>query len=224
MPRTVDSVRQVSVGDIWGDESPGSETEEFTLSSSEKHDVEVMVRNYPFKGQTILEGDFRFERPARVGEGDVATGKYQIRPESGLFILRKESGRLDPNDVANALRDNIEGNLEIQDSVILSREGLWKFIDSADSKMALEVLTPFGETKSVEELIEEEGLKYENIKGAYPIKRARVFFTPPFSENSVEVTYTNETVSVGSERDDHHEYVIQLLERDVIGGEEYDRE
>lgn len=215
MPRTVDSVRQVTIDEHWGDLSPESETEQLRLSPPDPSTVEVMVDDYSFPDQTIFEGNFRYER-GRVGT-DVATGTYQIRSGSGLLILRKESGRIHPDDVATAISDEVDGDIEIHDSIILNREGLWRFIDSADTKMEIEVLTPIGEVRGLDELQEEEELSYEDVFGDYPVNHARIFFSPNDGE-SIEVVYANDTLSIGSSSDDAHEYVIQLFERDVIGG------
>lgn len=213
MPRTVDSVRQVTIGEHWGDLSPESETEQLSLAPPDSSTVEVMIDEYPFSDQTIFEGDFRYER-GRVGT-DVAMGTYQIRSGSGLLILRKESGNIHPDDVANAVSDEVDGDIEIHDSIILNREGLWRFIDSADTRMGIEVLTPIGEVRGLDELQEEEDLSYEDVFGDYPVNHARIFF-PTNDEKSIEVVYANETLSIGSSSDDAHEYVIQLFERDVI--------
>jgi hypothetical protein len=215
MPRTVDSVRQVTIDEHWGDLSPESETEQLRLAPPDPSTVEVMVDDYPFPDQTIFEGNFRYER-GRVGT-DVATGTYQIRSGSGLLILRKESGRIHPDDVATAISDEVDGDIEIHDSIILNREGLWIFIDSADTKMEIEVLTPIGEVRGLDELQEEEELSYEDVFGDYPVNHARIFFSPNDGE-SIEVVYANDTLSIGSSSDNAHEYVIQLFERDVIGG------
>lgn len=215
MPRTVDSVRQVTVEDYRGDLSPESETDQLRLSAPERSTVEVLVNDYPFPEQTIFKGSFQYER-GRVGT-DSATGTYQIRSGSGLLILRKESGRIHPDDVVNAIGDEVNGDIKIHDSIISNREGLWRFIDSADTRMELEVLTPIGETRRLEELQDEEGLSYIDVYGDYPIQHARIFFTPDESE-SIEVVYANDTLSIGSSSDEAHEYILQLFEREVISG------
>jgi hypothetical protein len=218
MPRTVDSVRQVTVDDYWRGLSPESETDQLTLSAPEESTVEIRVENYPYDEPLVFKGNFRYER-GRVGT-DTARGTYQIRSHSGLLVIRKESGSIHPDDVTDAISNAVNGDIEIHDTIILNREGLWSFVDSANKRMEIEVLTPMGEVRSLSELQEEEGLEYENVSYSYPIESARVFFKPPNTDVSIEVEYANDTLSVGAADDEAHEYVIQLFERDVIDGSE----
>lgn len=216
MVRTVDSVRQVTVQDYWEDFSPESLTEQLTLSAPERIPVNVQVDEFPYDEAFVFQGDFRYER-GRVGT-DTATGTYQVRVHSGLLIIRKETGTIHPDDIMEAISEAVNGDIEVHDSIILNREGLWKFLDSADDRMNIEVLSPIGEVKSIQELNEEEELTYEDVKYKYPIKSARVFFCPSESTAPIEVEYANDTLSVGDADDEAHEYIIQLFERDVIEG------
>lgn len=216
MPRTVDSVRQVSLGGVETDLSPEPESDRIELGSLNEYRKEPIVDNYPFDEVLILEGSFEY-RYGRIGT-DTAEGLYQIRPNSGLLVVRKERGNANLGDVVDAVSESIENGITVHERFLSGIEFFWNLIGSADEGMSedIEVRTPVGKVKSLRELKEEEGLTREDIKYDYPVESARLFFTPPHQDISVELTYANDTISISATDDKEYEYVLQIFERDVL--------
>jgi hypothetical protein len=214
---TVDSVKEVEVKESWQG-PPSAENEPLCLYSVETIPVEPQVDGYPFSDQSIFKGDFSYKKKTVLGV-DKAKGTFQIRMGSGIFILRKESGSANTNKLLEAFNNAVNGQFEIHDTNILSRPGLWRFIQSAEGPVDVTVLHPTGDEKTLDELREEgeENLTITDLADReYPIVSADVIFRPS-KEESVHVQYDRSSLSISAPTEDAHEYFVQKFERDVIG-------
>jgi len=214
---TVDNVKEVDIREPWQG-PPSAEDESLRLSSLETTSVTPQIEDYPFTDQSIFKGEFSYEEHSVFGV-DKAEGTFQIRTGSGIFILRKESGQANTEKILESFNDAVNGQFEIHDTNILSRSGLWRFIQSAEGSVDVTVLHPTGEEKTLGELREEEGeeLTISDLADReYPIVSADVVFRPGEAE-SVHVRYDRSSFSITAPTEEAHEYFVQKFERDVIG-------
>jgi hypothetical protein len=215
---TVDNVKEVDIKEPWQG-PPSAEDESLRLSSIETASVTPQIEDYPFTNQSIFRGDFSYEEHSVFGV-DRAEGTFQIRTGSRIFILRKESGQANTDKILEAFNNAVNEQFEIHDTNILSRFGLWRFIQSAEGPVDLTVLHPTGEEKTLNELREEEG---EDLSVAdladreYPIISAELIFRSN-DEVSVHIQYDRSSLSISAPSEEAHEYFVQKFERDVIAG------
>lgn len=217
---TVDNVKEVEITEAW--QAPASaEDESLRVYSIERSTVVPQIDDYPFAQQPLFRGRFSYEEYTNLGV-DRAEGSFQIRTNSGLFILRKEAGQANTNEIISEFNDIINGEFEILETNILSRAGLWRFIQSASNVVEITVLHPTGVEKTFDELQDEEGeaLTVHDISTReYPVVSAELLFSPDWTE-SVHVRYDRSSLSIIASSEDAHEYFVQKFERDVIGGED----
>lgn len=217
---TVDNVKEVEITESW--QAPASaEDERLQVFSIERSSVTPQLDRYPFPNQPIVRGRFRYEERSQLGI-DRANGTFQVRIQSGLFILRKETGQVNTNKIITEFNEIVNGEFEILDTNILSRAGLWRFIKSASEIVDITVLHPTGDEKTVDDLRDEEGggpLRVADIADReYPVVSAELIFNPEWAE-SVHVRYDRSSLSIIASSDEAHEYFVQKFERDVLGGE-----
>lgn len=215
---TVDNVKEVDIREPW--QGPlSAEDESLHLSTLETTSVTPQIEDYPFPDQSIFRGNFSYEEHSVFGV-DRAEGTFQIRTGSGIFILRKESGHANTDKILEAFNGAVNGQFEIHDTNILSRSGLWRFIQSAEGPVDVTVLHPTGDEKTLNELREEEDedLSIADLANReYPIVSAEVIFRPG-EEGSVHVQYNRSSLSISAPSEEAHEYFVQKFERDVIAG------
>lgn len=219
---TVDNVKEVDIEQPWQG-PPSAEGESLRLTSLERMSVTPQIEDYPFPDQSIYRGRFSYEEHSVFGV-DRAEGTFQIRIGSGIFILRKEGGQANTNKVMSAFNEAADGRFEIHDTNILSRPGLWRFIQSADEPVDVAVLHPTGSEVTLEELREKEGedLTISDLADReYPIVSADLIFRPN-DGGSVHVRYDRASLSISAPDEEAHEYFVQKFEREVIGGSKMD--
>lgn len=208
---SVDSVRQVEILDP--SERTVDATDTIEISEEVREIDEILVDDYPYPDQEIIQGEYHYEKE-QWGISR-ATGTYQIRQGSGLIAVRQETGPVDIDKVYDALDDALDGKASIHKDLLPSQEGIWRFIDQADSQIELSVFMPYGESKTLSEIRAEDNMRYEDIYGDYPINKAILAFELP-SGKSTEVTYQGNTLSISSNDDEAYEFVLQRLERDAV--------
>lgn len=210
---SVDSVRQVDILDP--SERIVDTTDIMQVEETVGGVEEVLVENYPFPDQEVIRGEYHYEK-SRWGTSE-ATGTYQIRQGSGLIAVHRETGPVDLDKICDALDEVLDGRASIHKDLLPSRQGLWQFIDNAESRVELQLLMPYGETKSLSQIREEDNMGYDDLYGDYPIEEAIVVFELP-SGGHAEVTYKGNTLSVSSNDSDAYEFVLQRFERDAVKG------
>lgn len=220
MQKTIDRVQQVDIKEGWSGTPEESGETEIAISNQRKTTpAEIMgdertAPGYPLGDQTIITGSFDYEHTTRLGTKK-ATGSFQIRTESSLFIIRQETGQADFTSITKALDRRLDGSLKVHEKLLPSRKGLWKFIDTADNRLELEVLMPYGEVKTLSEVQEEDNIPYTDLMGQYPVEKAALIFNTGDSRRA-EVRYQQNSLSISADSDKDYEFVIELFERDVI--------
>lgn len=220
MQKSIDRVQQVDIQEGWSGTPKESGEAEIVISDQrETTPAEIMgdegtVSGYPLGDQTVIIGSFDYEQTTRLGTKK-ATGSFQIRTGSSLFIIRQETGQADFMSITKALDRRLDGNLEVHEKLLPSREGLWKFIDAADSRLELEVLMPYGEVKTLFEVQEEDNIPYTDLMGQYPVEKATLIFKTR-DDRRTEVRYQQNSLSISADDDKDYEFMIELFERDVI--------
>jgi hypothetical protein len=220
MQKSIDRVQQVNIQEGWSGTPEESGEAEIEISDQqETTPAEIMgdqgtVDDYPLGDQTVITGSFDYEQTTRLGTKQ-ATGSFQIRTGSSLFIIRQETGQADFASITKALDQRLDGSLEVHEKLLPSREGLWKFIDSAHSRLELEVLMPYGQVKTLSEVQEEDNLSYANLMGQYPVEKATLIFRTG-DERRTEVRYQQNSLSISADDYKDYESVIEMFERDVI--------
>lgn len=215
---TVDNVKEVEIAEAW-QSPPSTEDGTLRLSSIERSTVVPQIEGYPFPQQTIFKGRFTYEERSTLGI-DRAEGSFQIRMDSGVFILRKEEGQANTNRIIAEFNETVNGQFEILETNILSREGLWRFIQSANNVVDITVLHPTGEEKTLVEIREKDGgdMTIRDLADReYPVVEAELIFSPEWTE-SVHVRYDRSSLSIMASSEEAHEYFVQKFERDVLSG------
>ncbi|WP_150123057.1 hypothetical protein [Haladaptatus sp. R4] len=221
MPRTRDSVRQADFSSLPVENSIQDVSDEIELYDVNTISIEVYLEDseeYPFEEPKKTEGKFKYEYSDQLGT-ETASGTFQLRHSSQLFVVRKESGtaRLDRivSVLNNSLDDALESDVTIHNRFRPTREGIWTFIENATWRNYVEILTDLGEEKRVSEYCEETGKSFESIVGRYPILRAEFVLELPWND-SVDVVYDQGHLEISTDNIEDYEYVLQRFETDVF--------
>jgi hypothetical protein len=207
---TVDSVREVTIGDGW--ELPPGEVsaEEIRIETESVRSPEKRFEGYAFEGQDVVNGTYEYESNPMFGSSKTASGSFQLRKESGFLIIRMEEDQPHPESIFQSLDNVINGNTEIQEHFVPKRKRVWDFIDAANQKGEIKVLPPYGEVTPAAQIdVDDETLR------EYPIETAELVFE--YEENDVVVTYADDRLSIKTDDEDTREYVLQVFESKILG-------
>ncbi|GGK56628.1 hypothetical protein [Haloarcula sebkhae] len=165
------------------------------------------IPTYPFSGQQIIRGEYKYESNPRFGSPETSEGSLQIRTGSGLMLVRTERDRPKPSKIVSAIEETLNGGFEIGGSFVPNQQKVWDFIDAANKVIDLKVYTPHGEVKRAEEIAS------GNVEQFSP-KIADIRFD--HNGESVEVEYRDNRLSINSDNEELREYVIQIFESTIF--------
>ncbi|RBI59997.1 hypothetical protein DMJ13_20130 [halophilic archaeon] len=207
---TVDSVREVAIGDDWELPPREASAEEIRIETESVESPEKRFEGYAFEGQDVVKGTYEYESNPMFGSPKTATGSFQLRKESGLVIIRMDDDQPHPESIFQSLDDVINGNTEIQEHFVPKRQRVWDFINAAYQKGEIKVLPPYGEVTSAAQIdVDEETLR------EYPIETAELVFE--YEGNEVVVAYSDDRLSIKTDDNANREYVLQVFESKILG-------
>jgi len=162
---------------------------------------------YPFSEQQIIRGHYEYESNPRFGSPETSEGSLQIRTGSGLMLVRTERDRPKPSKIISAIEETLNGGFEIGGSFVPNQSKVWDFIDAADKVLDLKVYTSHGEVKRIEEVASENAEEFSP-------KIADLRFN--HNEESVDVEYRDNRLTINSDNPELREYVIQIFESTIF--------
>ena len=216
MARTRDSVRAVDVYDA-GERRP-SQGQQGNIEISDRTDDEVDVlyeppEEYPYPDQVISRGTFEYTKDGILGTSS-ASGSFQLRPGSEMFVVRMSAGSAQLGEVVDALDEKLDEELDIiidvHRDLADSSNAIWKLLDDA-TWIGSVVIRFRGQRKSLAELREERGIGLEDVAHESSLLEADFILETPWGD-PVNVIYEEGKIEVATGDDTTHEYVLQLLE------------
>jgi len=215
----IESVRKVAVSEGW--EPSSDESGEITIHFDSRVDFEVHYAEYPFSDDdiTVYIGSYRFVSNPSFGHSEETSGEFQIRPESGLLVLRTDQDRPKPRRIFDSLSEVIDGDTEIDSQFVPERRRVWDFIGRADNCGQIDVIPPFGSEQSVsfeDEVgaLKDDPITFEEAFNEYPVKFAELQFD--FEGESVSVTYQDDKLVIKTDDERAREYVMQIFETAML--------
>jgi hypothetical protein len=211
----------------WSSDLLTSKSERLEITSEERKRVEVACENYPYEEQVILYGQFKYHLDGRRGYEPTANGKYLYRPESGLFFVQIRQSNVEENRVIEEINSAIGETAAITRVKAYSRQSLLNFLENAEQIFNLQIKGPEGET-SLRDLLrdEEDGFGFHQLEDDledYLILSAKASFKKPDTDERRVVEYNRGkfTIPISYNEEDYlldgtSEYIVQLLERDII--------
>jgi len=178
--------------------------------------VTVQVENYPYGSQQIIQGRFDYvtEHPFNGSTSETPV-EFQFRTGSRLFAIDTLGNSDDLSDIFNAFKSRLPDEIDIAPGLSGSREGLWRFIQAADEVLSVQVVHD-GEIVEYDEI---EDTPVEEVIGEVMIWEANLVFEHAGSGQPIDVIYDEESLFIRSDLEGDAEYILQILEREVFGGE-----
>ncbi|QCJ47223.1 hypothetical protein [Haloprofundus sp. MHR1] len=178
--------------------------------------VEILYEpsgEYPYPEQIISRGTFEYTKEGILGTSS-AEGSFQLRPGSGMFVVRMSAGSAQMDEIVDALDEKLDSELgrviEVHSGIADHSNAIWHLLEEA--KWISSVAIRFrGERTPLAELREEKNISMEDVEYEYPIIEADFILETPWGA-PVNVIYEDGKIEVATDSDETHEYVLQLLE------------
>lgn len=187
-------------------------TSKIEISSFNQEKAEGIVSNYPFQNQTIYRGKYTYKERTPLDEVRNVEGYFQIRKESGLFILQTHTDRPTPEKIIEEINSKVNESFKIYKGIIPERDRIWKFINKADQIINVRVVFE-DEVKDINEIEEDN----RELFGKYPIESAQACYS--YRGEDIHIIYTGKGISIKTDNEEQKEYIIQLFEKIVLRGE-----
>lgn len=168
-----------------------------------------LCNNYPFKDQTIYQGEFEYEEPSRFGQNRTIHLDFEYRSSSNVFIIKSDID-IKISNVISELNSISPSHFQIYRSLTPSREGLWNFFRNSSSLVEMTVIYKEGREMEVAQLDK----PVSELAGQYPIESATAVYE--FGGKEIVARYTNGTINIDSDDSEANEYITQLFERDAL--------
>lgn len=212
----------------WSPDHLTEESDRLEITSTKRKRVEVTCENYPFPHQILLYGGFVFHLDGRREFEPTLNGHYLYRPASGLFIVEIRQNNADVERVIEEFNSVIGDATEIQRIKSISRESLWRFLENAEQISEIQFRGPDGR-KTLRAEIRGEDHRLGNHEltdnlDSHLIVSARASFRKPGTDQRLALQYNKGRFEIPSNTaenteyilDDVAEYVVQLIERDIL--------
>jgi hypothetical protein len=203
----VESVRQATIGS--GLETPQSaESEEIQIELHLPEDPPRFddIDDYLFPEQDIIKGEYHYQSSPRFGQPETGEGQFEIRTGSGMIILHSRDDRPRPKKIFRALDQVINGEAEINQNFVPNQNQMWDFVEWAEERREVKVITPSGRIKSTGEV----DVAWEEMRGQYPIEVASLVFY--HDGDPISVRYNEDSLVIEPNEETAREYVIQIFE------------
>jgi hypothetical protein len=205
-------------------------TERLEISSVNRRHATPVIEEYPYPQQIILSGEFVYHQKGRKGFSPTVNGTYEYRSASGIFLLQVQQNNMDVKKIFEEINSATSEITEIRQITAINRRSLWNFFDEADQVVNAKIRGKKGERSLRSEIRETSESDSESSEiGTYELREnlkeyllvsAKAKFTSPESEEPFIIKYNKGRFEIPIEPEDGVEYVIQLLERDVISENE----
>ncbi|MFB6224903.1 MAG: hypothetical protein ABEI13_00420 [Candidatus Paceibacteria bacterium] len=196
----------------------GYRTNGLSISHVRVNSVEGILedRDYPYSGQEVVRADFSYEYSDKLGTND-ASGKIEVRTESNIFILKKETGTAPKdriiNQIEHTLDNMIDSKISLYNKIRSNIQDTWEFVLEAEGKDNL-VLEKGSKSERFNSLIE-SGKSGKEIADEYLVVSGDLRFRT-HTGSLVPVKYDEGKISIRSQNREDFEYVIQLFESILI--------
>ena len=134
--------RAEHVDPYWFDSLSNLSGDRVQIQSANRERVPQLVEDYPYKNQTKISGEFKYQMPSN--DQYSPGGKYEYRTVSGLFILSIKTDWPREEEVISDINRQISNQAEIHDSFSINRTSLWQLLDQAHSISELRIVGPNG--------------------------------------------------------------------------------
>ncbi|TKX66220.1 hypothetical protein [Halorubrum sp. GN12_10-3_MGM] len=200
------------------------------IKSANRGHTSPIVEEYPYAQQITLSGKFVYHQKGRRGFSPTANGTYEYRAASGLFLIEIEQSNMEADKVFSEINSVVSESAQVRPIKAIDRRYLWSFFEQADQVISTKVRGPDGE-KSLRNEIKTAGKKtgetgeigtyeFSNNLEDYLLLSAKAKFTSPESDEPLVVKYHKGRFEIPSTPSDGAEYIIQLLEREIIAHSE----
>lgn len=201
-------------------------TDRLEIDTVEKSHVEAKVDGYPYSNQVVLSGEFTYHQPGRRGYSPTANGQYEYRAASGLFLLNIQQANMDAEKVFKEINSAIAESAEVRPIKAVDRQSLWSFFKEADEIIDAEIQSAKG-GNTLRNLIKskftqptnqsEKGIhEFEGDLSEYLLTSIKAKFATPEAEHPFIVKYNKGRFTIPAEPEAGAEYIVQLLEREIL--------
>ncbi|WP_147302766.1 hypothetical protein [Haloferax sp. Atlit-19N] len=190
---------------VQGDSGP------FEISDIKSSPVEPLVERYPFE-QHKYEGTLTYHEESSYTPGRSINVDFEYRDGSNLFIVEYKTDLSSTERLVREIETAVPQIQRIYRNLHAAEDSLWRFLESADRILEINVLVNGKETP----YDEIEDVPREDVIGNYAIESAIVGLN--HQGHSITVHYEHGTLQIESDWDRGTEFVIQLFEREILHG------
>lgn len=185
-------------------------SDDFLVTEVDQRSIQSLCNRYPFERQSAYSGTIRYQEQAEIGGGRNVELEFELRNQSGLFILESDVDIPSVESVIQRLNELAPDEFIIYRSLTVHRERLWEFLRGADQLIEATVVGKAGDKMELNEL----DLEHLGEIREYPIESATVAFH--YEGDQIVTRYTDGRLSIHCDNPQAREYVIQLFERDIL--------
>ncbi|RZV05207.1 hypothetical protein BDK88_4230 [Natrinema hispanicum] len=187
----------------------GLSTARLSLKSVASEEIEPLCDDYPFS-QRVYQGTIIYNEPSQYTPGREIEIDFEYRDGSQLFILDLETDVSSVDRLAQNVADAIPEGFTVYRNLHVPEDGLWSFLEQADSVIDIHVLDQ-GHEVPYDEV---EGVSREDVVGEYAIEKAEVGFV--VDGHQIVVRYYQGSIQIETDWPNGREYILQLFEREAF--------